>query len=69
MRDISSKPDFEILRMAMDRSFEKLLHKLITKGLIELFISHVWLKLPEFIEAWSIFIGLFLGHRWHIQSN
>jgi hypothetical protein len=57
--DITEIPGIEVLIFGIDRSVEKLFHKLVEHGLIELFEGHTWLKLPEFVEAWMVFVGLF----------
>jgi hypothetical protein len=65
--DFMEKPGVEVLIFSIDRSLEKLLHKLVEHGLIELLGGHTWLKLPEFVEAWLGFVGVFSFRGWHIQ--
>jgi hypothetical protein len=65
--DVNGKPLFELLIFGMDRSDEKRFHKLVEPRLIELLEGHTWLKLPEFVEAWLTFVGVFIFRGWHIQ--
>jgi hypothetical protein len=65
--DVTGKPLFELLIFGMDRSLAKRFHKLVEQGLIELLEGHTWLKLPKFVEAWLVFVGVFSFRGWHIQ--
>jgi hypothetical protein len=65
--DFVEIPGIEVLIFGIDRSDEKLFHELVEHGLIELFEGQTLFKLPEFVEAWPIFGGIFWWRRWHIQ--
>jgi hypothetical protein len=67
--DFMEIPGVEVLIFSIDRSLEKLLHKLVEHGLIELLGGHTWLKFLEFVEARPIFGSIFIWSGRHIQWN